>query len=381
MIKLKDVLNEGIELQENLPPGFSANDFESMGEFTSGEESLKEEEDEKFLGATTTDFPEPELKQRLSKIADKDKDLNKDKYKYPYIHRSNIIDDNGKPIEPDVLKKMIMVRPDKILKQNTKMMKSGKEVKFYDISLPAFKGLIVDESTGEFKIVNTCPGAGACRVYCYAKKGGYVQWKAASLSSTRVLNFLLNDWEGFKAKTLAEINQYSKNGKKKIILRWHDSGDFISPKYLQLAYDIAKETPNVTHYAYTKMVGMVSQSNKPDNFVFNYSQGAIAPEEKLIDKKIHKNSVVVPKQVFQDLITMGEDGKWMPKSPADEARLKEKMALKYDIPKESILTYDEMMAIPEDPNRKDKFNILVGKGNGDNAATRRDVLGTYLFLH
>ena len=78
---------------------------------------------------------------------------------------------------------------------------------------------------------------------------------------------------------------------------------------------------------------------------------------------------------------MGEDGKWMPKSPADEARLKEKMALKYDIPKESILTYDEMMAIPEDPNRKDKFNLLVGKGNGDNAATRRDVLGTYLFLH
>ena len=399
MIKLKDLLNENIGLNENLPPGFDSNDFESMGEFT---DTALTEDDEKLLGATTTDLPDDELKQRLSQVIGKpdvykktglpklDKKGNPkfvstantiDKYKYPYIHKSNIIDDAGKPIEPDTLKRMIMVRPDKILKQNTKMMKSGKQVKFYDISLPAFKGLIVDESTGDFKIVNTCPGAGACRVYCYAKKGGYVQWKAASLSSTRVLNFLLNDWQGFKAKTLAEINQYSKNGKKKIILRWHDSGDFLSPKYLQLAYDIAKETPNVTHYAYTKMVGMVSTSSKPNNFIFNYSQGAIAPEEKLIDPKIHKHSVVVPKQVFQDYMVRDTSGKWSFKSADDLKTVKEKMAMKYDIPLDSIITYDELMNIPEDPDRIDKFNTLIWAGHGDDSATRKDVRGTYLFLH
>ena len=379
MIKLKDLLNEGIELRENLPPGFNMNDFESMGEFTSGTDTLKEADEEKFLGATTTNLPDDEMSKRFTHVADKTANTI-DKFKYPFIHRSNIIDDAGKPVDPNVLKSMIKERPKTILSQNKKMMKSGKEAKFYDLSLPAFKGLIVDESTNEFKIVNTCPGAGACRVYCYAKKGGYVQWKASSLSQSRVLNYLLNDWQGFKSKVLSEIKSYSNNGKNKLVIRWHDSGDFISPKYLQLAYDIAKETPNVTHYAYTKMVGMVSASTKPDNFVFNYSQGAIAPEEKLINTKIHKHSVVVPKQVFQDLITKDENGRWMPKSPADEDRLKEKISLKYNIPKESILTYDEMMSLPEDSTRTD-LNILVGSGNGDNAASRKDVLGTYLFLH
>ena len=377
-IKLTDLLMEMTSLRENLPPGFNMDDFETIGEFT-GETLM--EDDEKFMGATTTDFPDAVVKQRFQQVADKTANAT-DKYKYPYIHRSNIIDDNGKPIDPEILKQKIKERPKTILKQNTKMLKSGKEIKFYDISLPAFKGLIVDETTNEFKIVDTCPGAGACRVYCYAKKGGYVQWKASSLTQSRTLNFLLNDWVGFKAQILSELGTRNR-GKSagKIVLRWHDSGEFLSPKYLELAYDIARVTPDVLHYAYTKMIGMVSKSNKPDNFVFNYSQGAIAPEEKLINPKIHKHSVVVPKQVFQDLITKDENGNWMPKTPEDEVRLKEKMSLKYNIPIKSILTYDEMMAVPEDPNRTEKFNILVGSGNGDNAATRKDVLGTYLFLH
>ena len=378
MIKLKNLLTEASEIMENLPPGFDMNDFETVEEFTG--QSLMEA-DEKFLGATTTDLPDSEMSGRFQQVADKTANAV-DKFKYPFIHRSNIIDDSGKPIDPNVLKKMIKERPKTILSQNKKMMKSGKEAKFYDLSLPAFKGLIVDEATNEFKIVNTCPGAGACRVYCYAKKGGYVQWKASSLSQTRVLNFLLNDWQGFKSKVLSEISSYSSGGKKKLVIRWHDSGDFLSQKYLQLAYDIAKETPNVTHYAYTKMVGMVSSSQKPDNFVFNYSQGAIAPEEKLINTKIHKHSVVVPKPMFIEFMHKDdESGKWIFNSDDDLKTFKNKMSMKYSIPLESVITYDELMAKPEESNRTDKWNVIVPVGSGDDAAKRTDVLGTYLLIH
>ena len=259
--ELKQLIKETIEemnINESFPPGFSSTDVESIPAFLKAEEPMEEAVED--LGADVKDLPPEELQAYMQRIASREKTdvgAESDKYKYPYIHRSNIVDENGKVIDPDKLKSMIMQRPTNIIKQNTKMKKSGFEgINFYDLSLPALRGLIVDEATGQFKIVNTCPGAGACRVYCYAKKGGYVQWKSSSLSQTRVLNFLLNDWEGFKAKLLSELSAITKTAGKKVmgkkynaILRWHDSGDFISEKYLQIAFDIAKLTPNILHYA------------------------------------------------------------------------------------------------------------------------------------
>jgi hypothetical protein len=91
-----------------------------------------------------------------------------------------------------------MTRPAKILKQNEKMQHSdGTSSIFYNIGLPALKGLAVDEDTGEFVVIDTYPGAGVCKTYCYAMKGGYVQWKATSMSQSRMLNFLYNDPEGY----------------------------------------------------------------------------------------------------------------------------------------------------------------------------------------
>lgn len=404
-ILLKDTLLEILEAEEkkqknfkelsegNSPPGFSPTDYQSLEDFTaSAEESdVINEDDDKFLGAPTTDLPEPELKQYMQKIASRTKDVG-DKYKYPYVHRSNIVDDSGNVVNPDVLRQLIKERPATILKQNKKMQKSGGDIKFFDISLPALRGIIVDEMTGDFKIVNTCPGAGACKVYCYARKGGYVQWKRASLLQTRVLNFLLNDWEGFKAKVKAEIQLVSggkvknfvKSGSNKysVVIRWHDSGDFMSEKYLNVAFDIARETPNVLHYAYTKRVGMVSTATKPINFVFNFSGGAIGSEERQIDPKIHKHSIVVPKQMFSDFVHKNkETGGWDFNSPTDLNTLKDKMALKYSIKKDSIITYADLMKTPENVDTTNKWNVIVMPGNGDDAASRVDVLGTYLLIH
>jgi hypothetical protein len=371
-----------------LPPGFNSNDFKSLEDFSQEPEELDEAEEaeEPLFGAPTTDLSSDEMAAYLQRIAGKTTEKG-DKFKYPYIHRSNIIDDSGNIIPQDKLKSLIKVRPDKLLKQNTKMQKSGgANFIFYDISLPALRGLIVDESTNEFKIVNTCPGAGACKTYCYAKKGGYVQWKASSLFQTRMVNFLLNDYVGFKAKLLTELNNAvrikSKKGVK-VVLRWHDSGDFMSEKYLQMAYDIAKATPDIIHYAYTKRVGMVSASAKPKNFVFNFSKGASAPEEGQIQVG-SKQSIVVPKQTFQDLMHKdNEKKKWVFNTPQDEETFKRKMSLKYNIDEDSILTYDEMVKLPYDQNIdiEPKWNIIVVPGDGDVSAMRKDVLGTYLLIH
>ena len=120
----------------------------------------------------------------------------------------NIVDDNGKVLNLGELRNKFKQRPDHILSKNTKMKHSGgKTVIFYNINMPAFKGLIVDESTGEFKIVDTCPSAGACRVFCYARHGGYIQWKVVSLHQTRLLNYLMNDWNGFRNQLVSEINR------------------------------------------------------------------------------------------------------------------------------------------------------------------------------
>ena len=45
----------------------------------------------------------------------------------------------------------------------------------------------------------------------------------------------------------------------------------------------------------------------------------------------------------------------------------------------NLLTYDEMNETP--PGEKLKWNVIVMPGDGDESASRSDVLGTYLIIH
>ena len=352
-----------------------------------------------MLGATTREVPAAEMQDYLKRVKDKEK-LTTDKYKMPFVHGGNIEikDENDRTYDLEKLKLSIKVRPATLLKQNEKITHSGGDATVYfNLGLPALKGLAVNEKNNEFVIVDTCPGAGACKVYCYAKKGGYVQWKASSMSQTRVLNFLLNDPEGFKSKLSSEIKSAqvkfdkkqtklsSNKNKTKLVIRWHDAGDFFSPEYLNLAYSIASNFPDVDFYAYTKMAS-VAVGTKPANFTTNFSGGSTPEQEKQIDFKTTKHSTVVPKQAFEDLILRGDDGKVkrdeknrIQFSPENLITLKKKLAMKYSVSADSVITYDEMVAIPVgmEPN----WNVIVKPGDGDDSANRADVLGTYLLLH
>ena len=352
-----------------------------------------------MLGATTREVPAAEMQDYLKRVKDKEK-LTTDKYKMPFVHGGNIEikDENDRTYDLEKLKLSIKVRPSTLLKQNEKITHSGGDATvFFNLGLPALKGLAVNEKNNEFVIVDTCPGAGACKVYCYAKKGGYVQWKASSMSQTRVLNFLLNDPEGFKSKLSSEIKSAqvkfdkkqtklsSNKNKTKLVIRWHDAGDFFSTEYLNLAYSIAANFPDVWFYAYTKMAS-VAVGTKPANFTTNFSGGSTPEQEKQIDFKTTKHSTVVPKQAFEDLILRGDDGKVkrdeknrIQFSPENLITLKKKLAMKYSVSADSVITYDEMVTIPvgTEPN----LNVIVKPGDGDDSANRADVLGTYLLLH
>ena len=354
------------------------------------EEQIEEAPEDEMLGAQTAPFKGQELQDYLQRIKDKEK-AKGDKFSKPYIHGSNIeIRDGDKKFDTDKLMALVMERPKVILKQNQKMQHSdGTSSVFYNVGLPALKGLAVNEKKNEFVIVNTCPGAGVCKTFCYAMKGGYVQWKAVSMGQSRMLNFLINDPKGFSAQMKAELTKAEKKASKKndkVIVRWHDAGDFFSPQYLALGYDIARSFPDVDFYAYTK-IASVAQGEKPPNFRMNYSEGALRSQEKQIDFVKTKHSKVVPLDMFSDLIAregnkLLKDEKGRQQFASDQAKqeFKQRMAKKYVIKVDSILTYDEMMATPVSDAGM-VYNIIVMPGDGDDSANRPDVLGSYLLFH
>lgn len=379
-----DLLTE-VKMYEGM--GLPADSIMTLDQFVNS--SGLEEAD--MLGAMTRAMTPDEMQDYLAKTA-AGKKTKLDKYTMPYVHRGNIEikDEQDRKFDLDKLKAAIITRPTKLLKQNEKITHSGGETaQYYNIGLPALKGLAVNEKTGDFIVVDTCPGAGACKVYCYAKKGGYVQWKASSMSQTKVLNFLLNDPQGFKAKLESEIqtevDKFAKKGAK-VVIRWHDAGDFFSPDYVDLAYSVARKFPQVDFYAYTKMAN-VATGNKPDNFKMNFSMGATPEQEKQIQPKTTKHSTVVPKPMFTDLILKDDkgklikdkDGKIQFKSPEAIDILKDKLSAKYGVPKDTIVTYDEMKVIPI--GKEPKLNVIVKPGDGDESANRADVVGTWLLIH
>jgi hypothetical protein len=367
-----------------LPPGITQNDIESTDEFLASAKV-----DEATLGGAETSPIDMEKAMQAKVDTDKLKGKAKTQAiaqtkEQPYIHKSNIVDENGNPIDEAELIAKIRVRPEEIINQNSKLQKSGKGGKsyvFFNITLPAYKGLYYDESDKQFKVVTTCPSAGACKVFCYARKGGFIQFPGSSMKAARVVNYLMNDWQGFKSQLLSELRGIENKYKgTQVVIRWHDSGDFFSEKYLDIAFDIARETPNLIHYAYTKQVKMVAaKTNRPKNFVFNYSVGGI--DDASINTKSDKHSKVVPSKLFSDI--SNKTDKTIEFTPENLDVFRDRISKEYNVPKNSVITYDELMNIEYDPNVDIKpiWNVLVWKGHGDDAAMRKDVLGTYLLIH
>jgi len=318
----------------------------------------------------------------------------------PIIHGSNIKaitkDDGGTEWDLDDLASQITKRPNAILGTNAKMSKSATEGEIvYDLTLPALSGIVVDEETGDFVEITTCPGAGACQLFCYARKGGYVMFPASSMSAAQALNFLVNDPEGYTARVNQEIKQIKQKTDAKgiqLVVRWHDAGDFFSKAYLDLAYGVADSNPDVQFYAYTKM-GDVATGGAPKNFKMNFSSGAKRGQEKKIEiykqqnpNATVKQGVTVPKDMFFDLIARKGNslikdakGRTQFKDAESLETFKQRLAQAYKVDPATIITYDQMLDIP--PSDTPKWNVIVQPGAGDRAANRGDVIDSYLMFH
>jgi hypothetical protein len=324
-----------------------------------------------------------------------------DKYKMPYIHRSSVIEylgPDGQTYDEELVKKTLSQRPKALLKQNEKMKHSNGELEqFFNIGFAALTGIAVDEQTNKLIIVNTCPGAGSCKVDCFAMKGGKVQFKNAWQSDGRILTYLLNDPTGFFNQLSAEITKEEKAGQKggyKVTIRWHDAGDFFSPEYVDMAFKLAKAHPNVQFYAYTKM-GDVAVGAKPNNFIINWSEGAHTSQEKKVkaaDPSLEqtKNSRIVPTDIFYDLLVKdekknlvkGAEGQWQV-IPDKLPELKQRIAKEYGISANSILSYNEWDQ-KTDGGKKEtpvKYNVIITPGEPDITAKSHGVLSTLLLKH
>jgi hypothetical protein len=306
------------------------------------------------------------------------------------VHNSvflDIVDDSGNTIDEEAFKDIINVQPKTLIARNDKIKKSGGDsMKFYELTMPAYQGLFYNSSKGKFQIVRTCPNAGDCKMYCYAVSGGYIQYSGVNLKQMRMLNFLMNDWKGFKSQLMNEILKEVKANKKQLtVLRWHDSGDFFAESYLDIALEVARETPSVTHYAYTKNVNLIRKKMRgnelPDNFVFNLSEGGTL-DSKL--GSVDKKSIVLPKEVFAPFYkktTKSKEGNY------DIDGLKD-ATIKYYATRATktpiiidheLFTYDEMLKLPDDYEAK--FSVIVTPEDGDDSAKDPRVVNTILLMH
>jgi hypothetical protein len=322
-----------------------------------------------------------------------------DRFK-PIIHGSNIKaitkDDGGEEWDLDDLANKIMTRPKSLLGTNAKMEKSATEGEIvYDITLPALGGIVMDEETGEFVEIKTCPGAGECQLYCYPRKGSYVMFPASSMSAARALNFLVNDPTGYMAmvdKEIKTIKAKTDKHKIRLVVRWHDAGDFFSKEYLDLAFKVATNNPDVKFYAYTK-IGDVVTGSKPANFIINFSTGAQSKEVKKVQMhkqagNIVKDAITVPKDMFRNLFVTDPRGKYVKdekgrtqvKSQDEWDNFRKNLAAKFNLDPKTIITYDQMLDIPTGPTPK--WNVVVfPSGHGDRAANRLDVINSFLMFH
>ena len=321
-----------------------------------------------------------------------------------YIHNKAIKQNAEGEIDVQQFINDISIEPPEIIStDNRKMLKSATD-KFYTvtISLPAFRGLVYDKEHNTFHVISTCPGAGACVKPCYARRGNYVRLTTVYLKQTRILNLLLNDPQRFKQKLKNEIKKvYFEFEEKEMRFRWNDSGDFFSKRYFEIGKEIMGELKQegfiVKPYAHTKVADIYNMSrNAPINstisdapdFVISFSVDANKKELNKVNLKGAKTSEIVPPNLFKDLFVAQDrnnfatdkKGKLIFKSPDGMGVLKQRIADKFKVDINTLLSHDEMMGTPEAD--KPTYNVIVQpKGETDISTQRADVLRTFFLQH
>ena len=219
----------------------------------------------------------------------------------------------------DKISKSLNKRPKQLLGSNMKLEHSNiGTLIFKKIGFPAFHSIFYDEIEKKWRLLRTCPSAGSCVGLCFGGNGMFVITSKHAVSGTRVVNFIMNDPDGFVNQLAKEIKAASKTSGKKdkqLYIRVHDVGDFFSEYYFDIFMSLAKKLPDVIFFAYTKSLKLLSMKEKetgsiPDNFIFNRSEGGVfSKDEKLEDntdateffnREVHKHSTIIRRTFFEN---------------------------------------------------------------------------------
>jgi hypothetical protein len=315
-------------------------------------------------------------------------------------------------LDVDKFKKLITELPKTIFDKNPKMEKTDKGKNQFTVNtgLPAINGIVYDKKDGQFKHINTCPGAGVCQLVCYARKGFYGMNDGKILKLMRRLNLLWNDPEEYYNMIMDELEpiavKLKRQGRREgqvdqLVIRWNDAGDFFSDAYYNIAKrvtaDLLDSGFDVKSYAYTKQAKYVNLAD--DKFVMNFSKGSAPKELRQVDLEKVKFSDIVPrrdekgKQIFADLFPGGidpETGKKTkyiidPKTglpqfaPGGDVELKKRISDLYNVPFDRLRYQWEL---PSEESDKFSFDVIVlPTGDTDIGAQRNDVHKTFLLVH
>lgn len=296
----------------------------------------------------------------------------------PFIHAHSkhlASDEDG--IDVDEFIKSITTPPLSIIGKNAKLSHTGGKNEYaYNTGIPAFRGLVFDKEDGKFYIINTCPGAGTCINVCYALKGNYVMYSASYDSMIRRLNYLLNHPEKYQEQLLKELRDVCIKHKayadsnNVIFIRWNDSGDFFSKKYVKIAHDVMKslkeEGFNIKGAAHTKIADVALGGD----IYTSFSTDASKKEKEKVEKAGGtKTSTTVPRSMFSDLKIGTEEG---------FEQLKDRISNEYNFDKSKLLSYQEMMNKPDEGLG---YGAIIIPVDGDDALFRKDISKIFHTIH
>lgn len=170
-----------------------------------------------------------------------------------------------------------------MLTQNSELRPLG----VYNWTIPALSAVLPDG-----RRVHTCPAAGVCASLCYARVNSY-RFSNVHAAHVRNLARTVDDLDGWTADMIDELTARRYRGGKWV--RIHDAGDFYSDAYTEAWLAIARATPDVTFYAYTREVDRfrrLVEPAAPPNFLYLFSLGG--REDRLVDRDVDRHCDVFP---------------------------------------------------------------------------------------
>ena len=166
-----------------------------------------------------------------------------------------------------------------LITQNTKLKKTSAHFgrRVFNFGIPAYKSV-----SGEI----TCPLAGECVEFCYARSGAYIWSNVKSVFEKRL--------EITKQSNFPELMKAEIIKKKVDFLRVHDSGDYYSKEYLFKWFDIARSLTSVKFYSYTNNINQIkkaySKNEIPKNYDFIFSDSG--KQAHLINKSKDRHTKI-----------------------------------------------------------------------------------------